>query len=202
MSVVISEEKLLRVKIPQTMSVILITWLEKGVQKIKNNIRIMTKPTIIRCIKWILCIILIIYVSIILIDIGTNLCYIFKGTQWYPARIERITGIGVPHYKLINHYVSHLCIEEDSIVFYAVPSSDIFDEIDKRIATGDTCWERKENLYSFRLCWDNECSPPKGENYYEGYFYIRLTKGEKIGKIVFWDLERLHKKYHKDEKNN
>jgi hypothetical protein len=75
----------------------------------------------------------------------------------------------------------------------------VFDEIDKRIAAGDTCWKRNVNLYSFHLWWDNECSPPKREKYYMGDFQIRLTKGDKIAKIIYWDLERLEKKHHSDE---
>lgn len=161
----------------------------------------MSKTTIIRYVKWILAIVLILYASLELIDFGTRLYYGFQGTQWYPARIERITGIRVPHYEVINHYISRLCVEEDSVKFYSILSSDVFDEIDKRIAAGDTCWKRNVNLYSFHLWWDNECSPPKGEKYYMGDFQIRLTKGDKIAKIIYWDLERLEKKHHSDEMN-
>lgn len=162
----------------------------------------MSKAFIIKYIKWILAIAIILYVCLEIIDYGTRLYYACKGTQWYPARIERITGIKVPHYKVINHYVSRLCIEQDSVHFYTIPSNDVFDEIDKRIMAGDTCWKRNGNLYSFHLWWDNECSPPKGEKYYKGDFQIRLTKGDKIAKIIYWDLERFDKKHHLDEKNN
>lgn len=138
----------------------------------------MSRKTIIRCVKWIFAIVFILYASLELVDYGTKLYYMIacKGTQWYPERIERITGIRVPHCEVINQYVSRLCIEEDSVKFYTIPPSDVFDEIDKRISAGDTCWTRKGNLYSFRLWWDNKCSPPKGE-YYKGDFQIRLTKG-------------------------
>ena len=71
----------------------------------------MRKTTIYRCIKWILAIVLILYASLELIDYGTKLYYGFQGTRWYPARIERITGIRVPHYEVINHYISRLCVE-------------------------------------------------------------------------------------------
>ncbi len=150
----------------------------------------------IRYIKWILAIVIILYVCLEFIDCGTKLYYACKGTQWYPARIERITGIRVPHYEVINHYVSRLCVEEDSVKFYTIPSNDVFDEIDKRIMAGDTCWKRNGNLYSFHLWWDNECSPPKGEKYYMGDFQIRLTKGNQIAKIIYWDVERFDKKHY------
>lgn len=167
----------------------------------KKIVKRMSKATLIRCVKWILAIVLILYVSLELIDFGTKLYYAFKGTHWYPARIERIIGIRVPHFEVKNHHISRLCIEEDSVLFHTIPSSDMFNEIDKRIAEGDTCWKRNGNLYSFHLWWDNECSPPKGEKYYMGDFYIRLTKGKKLGEIKYWDLERFHKKYHLHEKN-
>ena len=162
----------------------------------------MRKTAILKCIKWILGIVIILYASLALIDYGTRMYYTFQGTQWYPARIERITGIRVPHYEVISSYMSRWCVEKDSFAFHNIPSSDMFDEIDKRIAAGDTCWKRKGNLYSFHLWWDKECSPPKGEKYYMGDFKIRLTKGNKTWKICYWDLERLDKKHHFDEKNN
>ena len=162
----------------------------------------MSKSIIYRCVKWILAIVLILYASLELIDYGTRLYYAYHGTQWYPARIERITGIRVPNYEVLNHHVSRLCIEHDSVAFHTTPSSDMFDEIDKRIAAGDTCWKRKDNLYSFHLWWDKGSSPPKGEKYYEGDFQIRLTKGSKILNIRYWDLERLDRELHLDEKNS
>lgn len=162
----------------------------------------MNKASIYRYIKWILAIVLILYACFELIDYGTNLYYACQGTQWYPARIERITGIRVPHYEVINHHVSRLYVENDSVAFHDIPSSDMFDEIDKRIAEGDTCWRRSGNVYSFHRWWDKECSPPKGEKYFKGDFQIRLTKGSKIWNIRYWDLERLDKELHLNEKNN
>ena len=162
----------------------------------------MGKTTIIRCVKWILAIVLILYASLELIEYGTKLYYAYKGTQWYPARIERITGIRVPHFELKYHYVNRLCMVHDSVAFHIIPPVDMFDEIDKRIAAGDTCWKKSGNLYTFHLWWDKECKPPKGEKYYTGDFMIRLTKGNKTWKIFHWDLERFDKKRHLDEKNN
>ena len=109
----------------------------------------MSKTFVVRYIKWILAIVIILYVSLEIIDYGTKLYYAGKGSQWYPARIERITGIRVPHYDVINHYVSRLCVEEDSVKFYTIPSSDVFDEIDKRIMAGDTCWKKMETCTLF-----------------------------------------------------
>ena len=74
----------------------------------------MSKATILKTVKWILAIVLILYVSIELIDYGTKLYYEYHGTQWYPARIERITGIKVPHYEVLSHHVSRLYVEHDS----------------------------------------------------------------------------------------
>lgn len=161
----------------------------------------MSKAVIFKFIKRILAIVLVLYASLVLIDYGTRLYYAVQGTQWYPARIERITGIRVPHYEVLNHYVSRLCIEHDSVAFHTIPSSDMFDEIDKRIAAGDTCWKRKGNLYSFHLWWDKENTPPKGEKYYEGDFQVKLMKGSRTWNIIYWDLERLNRELHLDEKN-
>jgi hypothetical protein len=161
----------------------------------------MSKATTYKYIKWILAIVLILYVSIELIDYGTRLYYTFQGSRWYPARIERITGIRVPHYEVINSYMSRWCVEKDSLAFHSIPSSDMFDEIDKRIAAGDTCWKRSGNLYSFHLWWDKESTPPEGE-YYEGDFQVKLTKGSKTWNIRYWDLERLNRELHLNEKNN
>ncbi len=111
----------------------------------------MSKATTYKYIKWILAIVLILYVSIELIDYGTRLYYTFQGSRWYPARIERITGIRVPHYEVISTYMSRWCVEEDSLAFHSIPSSDMFDEIDERIAAGDTCWKRSGDLYSSSL---------------------------------------------------
>jgi hypothetical protein len=162
----------------------------------------MSKATTYKYIKWILAIVLILYVSLELIDYGTRLYYTFQGSRWYPARIERITGIRVPHYEVISSYMSRWCVEKDSLAFHSIPSNDMFDEIDERIAAGDTCWKRNGNLYSFHLWWDKECSPPKGEKYYTGDFQIRLTKGSKNWKIRYWDVESLNRELHLDEKNN
>ena len=162
----------------------------------------MNKAIIYRCIKWILAIVLIRYVSIELIDYGQKLYYACQGSQWYPARIERITGVRMPHFEVLYRYESRLYIEHDSIAFHVIPSSYIFDEIDKRIAAGDTCWRRSGDLYSFHLWWDKESKPPKGEKYYTGDFQVKLMKGRRIWNIRYWDLERLDKENHIDEKNN
>lgn len=164
----------------------------------------MSKTFVVRYVKWILAIVIILYVSLEIIDYGTKLYYACKGkgSQWYPARIERITGIRVPHYEVINHHVSRLCVEKDSVKFYTIPSSDMFNEIDKRISAGDTCWKRSGNLYIFHIWWDKDCTPPKGEDYYEGDFQVRLTKGSRTWNIRYWDLERLNRELHIDEKNN
>ena len=159
----------------------------------------MSKAVIFKFIKRILAIVLVLYASLVLIDYGTRLYYAVQGTQWYPARIERITGIRVPHYGVLSHHVSRWCVEEDSFAFRKTPSSDMFDEIDKRIMEGDTCWKRKGNLYSFHLWWDKESTPPKGEKYYEGDFQVKLTKGSKSWNIRYWDLERLDRQLHLDD---
>ena len=88
----------------------------------------MSKATILKTVKWILAIVLILYAGLELIDYGTMLYYAYKKhTQWYPARIERITGIKVPHYEVLSHHVSRLYVEHDSVAFHNIPSSDIID---------------------------------------------------------------------------
>jgi hypothetical protein len=107
----------------------------------------------------------------------------------------------IKRHSLISSYMSRWCVEKDSLAFHSIPSNDMFDEIDERIAAGDTCWKRNDNLYSFHLWWDKESTPPEGE-YYKGDFQVKLTKGSKVWNIRYWDLERLNRELHLNEKNN
>ena len=110
--------------------------------------------------------------------------------EWPPARIERITGVRVPKYKVIKcdqgerHFTGDY-MDTITIEFETVPSDELFDDIDKMIATGNTKWEKEGDKYSFSTFWRNGHPAPKGES--EGadtIFKITITKGEKKGEII------------------
>ena len=109
--------------------------------------------------------------------------------EWPPARIERITGIRVPKYKVIEYdqgerYFTGDYEDRYEIEFQTVPSDELFDEIDKMIANGNTGWQREGNRYSFSVVWGNGLPTPKGESdEADGTFSLTITKGEKVGEI-------------------
>ena len=66
------------------------------------------------------------------------------------------------------------------IEFKTIPSDELFDEIDRKIAKGGTGWKRDGKKYSFSVIWGNGYSTPKGESEdADGIFDITMTRGEK-----------------------
>jgi hypothetical protein len=110
--------------------------------------------------------------------------------EWPTSRIERITGIKVPEFKIIKvdegerhftgDYIDTLFIE-----FETVPSDELFDNIDQMIETTTTKWEKHDERYTFSTFWGNGYPAPDGESEAaDGIFSITITKGEKRGKII------------------
>ena len=108
-----------------------------------------------------------------------------KHEEWPTDRIERITGVRIPEYKVTKAFIgptSFLGDFEDSlyIEFETLPSDELFEKIDS------LNWYREGDKYSFSTIWGNGSPAPEGENDEEDRFFeIKLTKGEKTGIIVY-----------------
>ena len=128
--------------------------------------------------------------SLMLLVVGVYAYYEWFWQEWSPARIERITGVRVPAYKIIEYNEGNRGFTGDyndvyEIDFKTMPSDELFNEIDKMIATGKTSWRREGNKYSFSAVWGNGYPAPKGEREEDdGMFSITLTRGEKSGVIT------------------
>lgn len=131
----------------------------------------------------------IIIVAVLLLFLGVYVYDKWIWEEWPPARIERIAGIRVPQYKVIEYdqgerYFTGDYEDRYEIEFQTVPSDELFDEIDKMIANGNTGWQREGNRYSFSVVWGNGLPTPKGESdEADGTFSLTITKGEKVGEI-------------------
>ena len=139
----------------------------------------------IKLLKWLFAIIAILFVIIA----GVYVYYENIWEKWPTARIERITGIRVPSYKVIEYNQGRKYFNGDYkdsyiIEFKTMPSDELFDEIDRLIATGNTGWRRDSSTYSFSVVWGNGLPTPKGESKEDdGMFNITITRGERIGII-------------------
>ena len=108
-----------------------------------------------------------------------------KPEEWPIDRIERITGVRIPEYKVTKAFIgptSFLGDFEDSlyIEFETLPSDELFEKMDS------LNWYREGDKYSFSTSWGNGSPAPEGENDEEDRFFkIKLTKGEKTGIIVY-----------------
>ena len=127
--------------------------------------------------------------SLLLIFLGSYVYYEWIWEEWPIERIERVSGVKVPSYKIIETYKGKRSFTGDHhdlyiIEFKTVPSDELFDEIDKMIAAGNTNWVKEGNKYTFSIVWGNGLPTPKGESdNYDGTFGITITKGERNGEI-------------------
>lgn len=109
--------------------------------------------------------------------------------KWPTDRIERVTGVRVPEYKVVEYdkgkrYFTGDYEDRYEIEFKTIPSDDLYDKIDSMIADGNTGWRKEGKRYSFSVMWGNGFPTPEGENEEEdGTFSITLTRGEKNGEI-------------------
>lgn len=131
----------------------------------------------------------VLFGAMLLVFLGCYIYYEWIWEEWPPARIERVSGVRVPSYKIIENHKGERYFTGDhedlfEIEFKTTPSDELFDEIDKMIANGNTGWQREGNRYSFSVMWGNGLPTPKGESdSYDGTFSIIITKGEKVGEI-------------------
>lgn len=115
-----------------------------------------------------------------------------KYEEWPTDRIERITKVRIPEYKVTKAFIgpsSFLGDFEDSlyIEFETMPSDELFEQIDSLIASGKNGWYAKDNnQYSYSTIWGNGTPAPQGEKDEEDRFFeLNITKGEKTGLIVY-----------------
>ena len=108
-----------------------------------------------------------------------------KPEEWPTDRIERITGVRIPEYKVTKAFIGPTSFTgdfEDSlyIEFETLPSDELFEKMDS------LNWYREGDKYSFSTSWGNGSPAPEGENDEEDRFFkIKLTKGEKTGISVY-----------------
>lgn len=74
--------------------------------------------------------------------------------EWSSERIERITGVKVPEFAIVERHDSERHFTGDyldtlTIEFEYIPSDALFDEIDKKIQSGNTGWQKDGNKYLF-----------------------------------------------------
>ena len=131
----------------------------------------------------------IVFGSLLILFLGLYVYYEWIWEEWPVERIERITGVKVPEFRIIERhegkrhftgdYLDTLIIE-----FESIPSDELFEEIDRMIASNDTKWERSDSVYSYSTFWGNGNPAPEGESESaDAIFKITLTKGSKYGEI-------------------
>lgn len=131
----------------------------------------------------------IVLITLVGLILGSYVYYEWIWEKWPTERIERVTGVKVPNYKIIETHKSNRSFTGDhedrfEIEFKEIPSDELFDEIDRMIANGNTGWQRDGNKYSFSVIWGNGFPTAKGESdSYDGTFSITIAKGEKVGEI-------------------
>ena len=131
----------------------------------------------------------IVFGSLLVLFLGLYVYYEWIWEEWPVERIERITGVKVPEFRIIERhegkrhftgdYLDTLIIE-----FESIPSDELFEEIDRMIASNTTRRERSDSIYSYSTFWGNGTPAPEGESEADdGIFKITLTKGSKYGEI-------------------
>ena len=131
----------------------------------------------------------IIFGFLLIVFLGFYVYYEWIWEEWSPARIERITGVRIPKYEIVDYnngergFIGDY-MDDFTFEFKSMPSEELFDEIDKMILTGNTGWKKEGNRYSFSVMWGNGIPAPKGEKEEDdGIFGITITRGEKTGEI-------------------
>ena len=131
----------------------------------------------------------ILFLGFLFLILASYAYYEWIWEEWPTERIERVTGVKVPSYKIIETHKGNRAFTgdyEDSyeIEFKDMPSDELYDEIDKMIASGNTGWRREGNRYSFSIIWGNGLPAPKGESEQnDRTFELIITRGEKVGEI-------------------
>lgn len=131
----------------------------------------------------------ILIASILALFVGSYIYYEWIWEEWPVERIERITGVKVPKFAIIERHEGERHFTGDYldtliIEFESIPSDELFEEIDSMIVSNITKWKKKGRVYSYSTFWGNGYPAPKGESEAaDGIFKITLTKGSKYGEI-------------------
>ena len=118
------------------------------------------KHIIWKIVKWFFVSIGVLTVSLILLVAGVYAYYEWFWQEWSPSRIERITGVKVPRYKIIECHKGTRNFTREyedvyEIEFKRMPSDEMFNQIDDLIETGKTSWSREGKDYYFSVVWGN-----------------------------------------------
>ena len=131
----------------------------------------------------------IIISSLLILVLGLYVYSEWIWEEWPPERIERISGVRVPKYKIMNCHQGERHFTGDyedwfEIEFVTMPSDELFEEIDKQIAAGNTKWVKEGNKYTFSIIWGNGLPTPKGEyDADDTTFKLIITRGKSYGEI-------------------
>ena len=102
-------------------------------------------------------------------------------------RIERITGVALPKFKVTSYEEGDTGFTgdyNDSFTFEFVnPLPDkLFEDIEKKIEAGNTGWRKEGNKFSFSQTWGNGFPAPEGEDENDDRFFnITITRGDQRG---------------------
>ena len=130
------------------------------------------------------------FCSVLILFVGSYVYFEWIWEEWSVERIERITGLKVPKFDIIERHEGERHFTGDyldtiRIEFEYIPSDELFKKIDSMIATNNTKWEKKDSVYSYSTFWGNGYPAPEGESEAaDGIFMITLIKGSKYGEIV------------------
>lgn len=103
--------------------------------------------------------------------------------RWSPERIERITEVRVPKYKIVKYDKKfrgskQVFYGDIDIKFKSMPDDRIFHKIDSIIAVGRSYWRKEGDTYTFSRIWAEGLPIPKGElAENQEYLYISITRG-------------------------
>ena len=145
--------------------------------------------------KWLLATVGILIVSLLLLIGGIDAYYKWIRPELTHARIERITEISVPRFEMFLSRIGYDFFHDpDSYILYfkSTPSDELFNEIDKKMSSGNTNWKRNGNKYTFSIMWGDGYPAPKGESEDEiGKFSFSITKGKDVGDLIIgvWENE-------------
>ena len=131
----------------------------------------------------------VLFGGIFLLLLGSYVYYEWIWEEWPTDRIERVTGVRVPEYKVVEYdkgkrYFTGDYEDRYEIEFKTILSDELFDKIDSMIVIGNKGWYKDGKNYRFSVMWGNGFPTPEGESEEaDGTFSITLTRGEKNGEI-------------------
>ena len=133
---------------------------------------------------------LIIYFIIFLLALQGYFDYQRKYQFRDKERIERITGVEFPDFKVISYKAEERDIRGEytdnmEIEFKDTLSSAFYHTLASMIATNETDWSKSENYY-FSKIWGNGLPAPEGEDSEEDIFFnISFKKNSNRAKISY-----------------